>query len=88
MRHWVQRTTEAIQIERARGAAPDGAPAGDLATALNLMNERAMYASFAENEPAIGESNLVEVLLAVWLNSIYQTTKPPKRPGASGASAD
>jgi AcrR family transcriptional regulator len=73
LRHWVQRTTEAIEFERERGTAPPGLPAADLATALNLMNERAMYATFAGERPALPESDVVDVLLRIWLSSIYQS---------------
>ncbi|GAA3841766.1 MULTISPECIES: TetR/AcrR family transcriptional regulator [Amycolatopsis] len=74
---WVSRTAEAIEAERARGAAPPGRPARELAIALNLMNERVLYATFAGDEPAVLEANAVDVLLDVWLTTIYRTTEPP-----------
>lgn len=77
MEHWVGRTEEAIQAERDRGAAPPGLPARELAVALNLMNERVMYATFASEEPSVTEPHVVDTLLHVWLTSIYQTTAPP-----------
>jgi AcrR family transcriptional regulator len=73
---WVERTATAIEAERERGAAPIGLPARDLAVALNSMNERVLYATFADDGPAIAESSAVDVLLDIWLNSIYQTTTP------------
>jgi AcrR family transcriptional regulator len=76
MEGWVECTATAIQAERERGAAPIGLPARDLAVALNSMNERVLYATFADDGPAIAESNAVDVLLDIWLNSIYQTTTP------------
>jgi TetR/AcrR family transcriptional regulator, ethionamide resistance regulator len=73
---WVRRTEAAILAERARGAAPPGVPARDLAIALNSMNERVLHATFAGLPPAVAESAVVDVLLDIWLNSIYQTTSP------------
>ncbi|MGH3687125.1 MAG: TetR/AcrR family transcriptional regulator [Pseudonocardiaceae bacterium] len=70
---WVSCTATAIEAERARGAAPAGLPARDLAIALNSMSERVLYATFSDDGPAITESNVVDVLLTIWLNSIYQT---------------
>ena len=72
MESWVQLTTAAIEAERARGAAPAGLPARDLAIALNSMNERVLYATFSADGPAVAEHAVVDVLLTVWLTSIYQ----------------
>jgi AcrR family transcriptional regulator len=72
MESWVRLTTAAIEAERARGAAPAGLPARDLAIALNSMNERVLYATFSADGPAVPESGVVDVLLAVWLSSIYR----------------
>lgn len=77
MEHWVRHTEEAIQAERDRGAAPPGPPARELALALNLMNERVMYATFAAEEPSVTEPHVVDTLLHVWLTSIYRTIAPP-----------
>lgn len=76
MEQRVRRTANAIETERERGAAPAGLPARDLAVALNSMNERVLYATFADDGPAVAESHVVDVLLNVWLNSIYQTATP------------
>lgn len=76
MENWVRRTEEAIEAERARGAAPAGLPARELAVALNLMNERVMYASFAHEQPALSEGRVVDTLLGVWLTSIYRHAPP------------
>lgn len=77
MKAWTDRAATAIESERARGAAPPGLPASDLAIALSAMNERSMHALLAGDQPALAESELVTVLHTVWLNTIYQTTSPP-----------
>lgn len=71
METWVQEATEAIEAERARGAAPDGLPARELATALIQMNERVLYASFAGEQPSIPAEDVIDVLLGVWVKAIY-----------------
>jgi AcrR family transcriptional regulator len=76
MEEWVHQTEDAILAERDRGAAPGGLPARDLATALVSMNERVTYATFANDGPAVAESDLVDVLLDVWLTSIYRMAAP------------
>lgn len=78
MENWVRRTEEAIAAERARGSAPEGLPARDLAVALNLMNERVMYASFADEQPSVPEDRVVDTLLGVWLSGIYLQAGPPR----------
>jgi TetR/AcrR family transcriptional regulator, ethionamide resistance regulator len=77
MESWTQLVTTAIEGERARGAAPPGLPARDLALALNSMNERVLYSSFAHDVPTVDERDVVTVLHTIWLNAIYQTTAPP-----------
>lgn len=80
MAGWMRYTEQAIQRERDRGAAPaDGVPVSDLVVALHQMNERAMYATFADEQPAIAEADIVDVLLQVWLSAIYRTTTPTGR---------
>jgi TetR/AcrR family transcriptional regulator, ethionamide resistance regulator len=71
MEQFVEETTAAIEAERARGAAPDGIPARDLAVALNLMNERVLHATFAGHTPAVDEAHVIDALVAVWLGAIY-----------------
>jgi TetR/AcrR family transcriptional regulator, ethionamide resistance regulator len=71
MQKWVDRTAAVITVERARGAAPDTVPAQDLAAALNLMNERAMVASYVGQQPAIAEESALDTLVHVWIASIY-----------------
>jgi TetR/AcrR family transcriptional regulator, ethionamide resistance regulator len=68
---WAQRCAVSIEAERARGAAPAGPPARDLAVLLTSMNERALYATFSGDGPAVAESAVVDVLLEVWLRAIY-----------------
>jgi AcrR family transcriptional regulator len=76
MERFVAETSAAIEAERARGAAPDGIPARDLATALNLMNERVLLATFADQAPAVQEEAVVDTLVAVWLRAIYGPAEP------------
>ena len=71
MRRWVDDTAAVIEAERARGAAPDGVPARDLALALTLMNERVLQATFARERPSIDEGAVVDALVAIWLGAIY-----------------
>ena len=78
MEGWVQEATAAIEAERDRGAAPAGVPARDLAITLVSMNERVLHATFARHAPAVGEENVVDVLLAVWLSAIYGPSAPPR----------
>jgi hypothetical protein len=40
------------------------------------MNERVLYATFSGDGPAVPESDVVAVLLDVWLSAIYGTTTP------------
>ncbi|RKN37832.1 TetR/AcrR family transcriptional regulator [Micromonospora endolithica] len=72
MERWVQAIEAAIEAERRRGAAPAGPPARDLAIALNSMNERVWYATFAGDGPSVAERDVVDVLLDVWLAAIYR----------------
>ncbi|MBQ0893774.1 TetR/AcrR family transcriptional regulator [Micromonospora sp. U56] len=76
LERWVQAVEAAIEAERRRGAAPPGLPARDLAIALNSMNERVWYATFAGDGPAVAERDVVDVLLDVWLTGIYRSTDP------------
>ncbi len=71
MESWVRRAEAAITSERERGAAPAGLPARELAVALNLMNERVMFATFAGEQPSIEEARVVDTLLVVWMSAIY-----------------
>ncbi|SEH57023.1 DNA-binding transcriptional regulator, AcrR family [Mycolicibacterium rutilum] len=75
MQKWIDHTTASIQAERDRGEAPTTIPAHDLATSLNLMNERTMLASFATEQPAVDPAQLVDTLAHIWVTSIYGTTR-------------
>lgn len=97
MESWVRDATMAIEAERARGAAPAGVSARDLAIALVSMNERVLHETFAAGSPAVGEESVMDVLLYVWLSAIYGTAapagsatgdhggEPPAKPGSVGA---
>ncbi|MFW3168525.1 TetR/AcrR family transcriptional regulator [Geodermatophilus sp. CPCC 206100] len=78
MEGFVAETAAAIEAERARGAAPGGPPARDLAVALNWMNERVIQGTLAGQQPAVGEADLIDVLLTVWLRAIYGTDEPSR----------
>ncbi|MEV6282793.1 TetR/AcrR family transcriptional regulator [Kribbella sp. NPDC051770] len=80
MERWVRRITTAIEAERARGAAPAGVPARELAIALSLMNERAMQAGSMGEQPALPPDQLVDILTQVWVNAIYLDPKPSGPP--------
>lgn len=71
MQAWADYTTDVIRAERARGAAPDGVDAHDLAVALNLMNERVLAAAFSGEAPAIDREAVLDVLSSIWIRSIY-----------------
>jgi AcrR family transcriptional regulator len=73
---WVSEVSAEIEAERARGAAPAGLPARDLAIALIQMNEKVFHEVFAKDGPALAEDNVVDVLAAIWLSAIYGTTAP------------
>lgn len=76
MEGWVADVTAVIESERARGAAPPGQPARDLALALVQMNERVQYASFADESPSLADDRVIDVLVDIWLRAIYGTAEP------------
>lgn len=76
MEGWVADTTAVIEAERARGAAPPGQPARDVAIALVQMNERVQYASFTGESPSLDEDRVLDVLVEIWLRAIYGTAEP------------
>jgi len=71
MQKWIDQTAALISAERARGAAPETIPAIDLATSLNLMNERTMMAAFSAEQPAVDHDRVVDTLAHIWVSSIY-----------------
>jgi AcrR family transcriptional regulator len=90
MSGWVEDAAAAIDAERARGAAPAGVDSRQLAIALVSMNERVQYATFADEPPSLPDDAVMDVLLAIWLSSIYGTTTPlgtqdQRSAGAPGA---
>lgn len=76
MEGWVADTTAVIEAERARGAAPPGQPARDLAIALVQMNERVQYATFTAESPSLEQDRVLDVLVDIWLRTIYGTADP------------
>jgi TetR/AcrR family transcriptional regulator, ethionamide resistance regulator len=76
MEGWVTDVTAVIEAERARGAAPPGQPARDLAIALVQMNERVQYATFAGESPSLEDDRVLEVLVDIWLRAIYGAADP------------
>lgn len=71
MKKWIDYTADSIQAERDRDAAPDTVPARDLAIALNLMNERTMFAAYAAEKDSIARDQIVNTLAHIWVTSIY-----------------
>jgi TetR/AcrR family transcriptional regulator, ethionamide resistance regulator len=76
MEGWVADVTAVIEAERARGAAPPGEPARDVAIALVQMNERVQYATFADEQPSIEQDRVLDVLVEIWLRAIYGSAEP------------
>src|SRR6476469_8055058 len=76
MEGWVTDATAVIEAERARGAAPPGPPAREVATALVQMNERVQYATFAGEAPSLQDDRVLDVLVDIWLRAIYGTPQP------------
>jgi TetR/AcrR family transcriptional regulator, ethionamide resistance regulator len=67
----VEQTARAIEAERARGAAPEGIPARDLALCLNRMNERVFETKLGDEELTLADDRLLDTLVEIWLRSIY-----------------
>jgi TetR/AcrR family transcriptional regulator, ethionamide resistance regulator len=76
MEGWVADVTAVIEAERARGVAPPGEPARDMAIALVQMNERVQYATFAGEQPSLEQDRVLDVLVEIWLRAIYGSTEP------------
>jgi AcrR family transcriptional regulator len=77
MEGWVQYGAAVIEAERERGAAPPGPPSRELAIALIYMNERVMYTSLSGEPPAVGEADVIDVLITIWLKAIYGDAPNP-----------
>jgi TetR/AcrR family transcriptional regulator, ethionamide resistance regulator len=71
MEEWVADVAAIIEVERTRGAAPDGIPARDLAIALVQMNERVQQATFVDESPALGSEQVIDVCVDIWMKAIY-----------------
>ncbi|NVN51355.1 TetR/AcrR family transcriptional regulator [Mycolicibacterium hippocampi] len=71
MQRWIDHIAAVIEAERAAGAAPVTLPALELSTALNLMNESVMTASFAGHQPALADDRVLDNLVHIWTTSIY-----------------
>jgi AcrR family transcriptional regulator len=71
MQKWVGHIAAVIETERARGAAPVTLPAHDLSAALNLLNEKVVLTSFADERPAVPDEQLLDTLVHIWVTSIY-----------------
>ncbi|QUR69412.1 TetR/AcrR family transcriptional regulator [Mycobacterium spongiae] len=71
MQKWISYTATVIDAERERGAAPPTLPSHELATALNQMNERTLFASFASEQPSVPEGRVLDTLVHIWVTSIY-----------------
>jgi TetR/AcrR family transcriptional regulator, ethionamide resistance regulator len=71
MQKWIDNTARIIEVERARGEAPVTLPAQDLATALNLMNERVLIAAYSDERPAVPEDHVLDTLVHIWITTIY-----------------
>ena len=71
MEAWVADVAAIVESERARGVAPAGPPARELATALVQMNERAQFATLAGEAPSLSEDRVMDVLVEVWMRAIY-----------------
>jgi TetR/AcrR family transcriptional regulator, ethionamide resistance regulator len=71
MQKWVGHIATVIEAERARGAAPVTLPADELSAALNLLNEKVMLSSFADDRPSVPKERLLETLVHIWVSSIY-----------------
>jgi AcrR family transcriptional regulator len=74
MQKWIDYTAISIQAERDAGAAPETIPAADLAISLNLMNERMMFAAFADEQPGVARGRIVDTLAHSWVSSVYGST--------------
>jgi hypothetical protein len=51
-------------------------PAQELSTALNLLNEKVMLTSFADDRPSVPRERLLETLVHIWVASIYGGSTP------------
>ena len=71
MTRFVDRTAAAIRAERARGTAPEGLDAHELAVCLNLMAERVLLGMLTDEEPSLADDRVLDALVETWLRAIY-----------------
>jgi TetR/AcrR family transcriptional regulator, ethionamide resistance regulator len=70
-RRFVDATAEQIERERAAGLAPSTPAARSLASVLITMNHQSFYQASLSRHPAKTYRELVDVLVTVWLRSVY-----------------
>ena len=74
---FVERTTQFVEQERARGAAPLSTPARELAVCLVRMNERVFESLTQDSDLGPGgelqRQRTLDTVIAVWLASVYGT---------------
>lgn len=68
---WTRQTAAVIAAEQQRGAARAALDPALTSTALNAMNERVLAASIAGSPGAVPADRVLDVLLDVWLTTIY-----------------
>lgn len=71
MQRSIDHTTRVIETLRSRGELPENMPAHELSTALNLLNEGVMTASFAGQEPALPDDRVLDNLVHIWMAAVY-----------------
>jgi TetR/AcrR family transcriptional regulator, ethionamide resistance regulator len=71
MQKWIDHIATVIDVERGQGAAPVTLPARELSTALNLMNERVMWAAYADDQPSVPDARVLDTLVHIWTTAIY-----------------
>ncbi|MGV0792049.1 TetR/AcrR family transcriptional regulator [Mycolicibacterium sp. XJ1819] len=76
MQRSIAHTTRVIQTLRERGELADNMPAHELSTALNLLNEGVMTASFAGQKPALPDDRVLDNLVHIWMAAVYG--QPPQ----------
>jgi AcrR family transcriptional regulator len=72
----VQRMTRAIELERQRGVAPEGADAERLAYNLIWHGERVLFLMLIDAPGAMTIDELVDLAAAVWMRAIYCADDP------------
>jgi hypothetical protein len=72
-------STRPAHVAWSRAQAPKRWPPAfsvrDLATSLNLMNERTMTATLVAEEGAVASEQIVDALACIWLTSSYDESR-------------